>query len=147
MSKEVTLTMPAYENLLAHLVDFEERRKHIINLYFPEYDRHREEFEELLDRYLSALDNAVKNVAFSEKSDNAFPFVCLNSAVEVEDMEESEIFNYRLIAPEADNDGGDCITMLSPMGKALLCKKEGEIVSVNTPSGVYRYRIKSIKLQ
>ena len=147
MPKKLTLTMPAYENLLAHLVDFEERRKHIVNLYFPEYNRQREEFEDLLDGYISELDKAVKNVSFSDKSHYDFPFVCLNCEVEVEDVEETEIFNYRLIMPEISNNGSNCITILSPMGKALLCKKEGETVSVDTPSGVYRYRIKSIKLQ
>lgn len=147
MPKKLTLTMPAYENLLAHLVDFEERRKHIINLYFPEYTRQREEFEELLDGYISALDDAVKNVSFSGKAGNDFPFVCLNSVVEVEDVEETETFTYRLIVPETSNKATNCITILSPMGKALLGKKEGDTVSVNTPSGVYRYRIKSIKLQ
>ncbi|WP_010248484.1 GreA/GreB family elongation factor [Acetivibrio cellulolyticus] len=147
MQKKLTLTQQAYENLLAHLVDFEERRKHIIMLYFPEYNSQRVEFEVLIDDYISALDDVVRNVSFSDKSGNDFPFVCLNSVIEVEDVENTETFNYMLILPEANDYGTNCITILSPMGKALLCKKDGETVSVNTPSGVYRYRIKSIKLQ
>lgn len=147
MQKKLTLTKLAYEELVAHLVNFEERRKYIINLYFPEYNRQREEFEELINSYISALDDIVGNVSFSEKSENDFPFVCLNSVVEIEDVEQTEKFSYRLIEPETINNGTDCVTILSPMGKALLCKKEGETVSVNTPTGVYRYRIKSIRLQ
>lgn len=147
MSKKLTLTMPAYERLLAHLVDFEERRRHIVNLYYPEYSRQREEFEDLIDGYISALDKVVKSVSFSEDSDDAFPFVCLNSEVEVEDVDESETYSYRIIVPEDSNNAVNCITILSPMGRALLCKKAGETVPVDTPSGVYRYRIRSIKLQ
>lgn len=49
-----------------------------------------------------------------------FPFVCLNSVVEIEDVEQTEIFNYRLIEPETINNETDCITMLSPIGKAFL---------------------------
>lgn len=146
MPKKLILTAPAYENLLAHLVDFEERKKQIINFYFLEHNKRREEFEELIDRYISALDDVVKNVSFSDDSTNEFPFVCLNSEVEIEDLDEVETFNYRLILPETSNSSINGITILSPMGKALLCKKEGDTVSVNTPSGVYRYRIKSIRL-
>ncbi len=146
MPKKLKLTMPAYENLLAHLVDFEERKKQIINAYFSEYNKRREEFEELIDHYISALDDVVKNVSFSDDSTNKFPFVCLNSEVEIEDVDGAETFSYRLILPETNNNSINGITIISPMGKALLCKKEGDTVSVSTPSGVYRYRIKSIRL-
>lgn len=147
MQEKLTITKPAYEKLLAHLVDFEERRSNIVNLYFPEYNKQRDEFEVMINKYISELDDVVKKVSFSEVSENDFPFVCLNSIVEIEDVEEAEIFNYMLIEPEAVNDEYDCITILSPMGKSLLCKKKGEIVSVNAPSGVYRYRVKSIRLR
>ncbi|RCX09869.1 transcription elongation factor GreA [Anaerobacterium chartisolvens] len=147
MSKKTSLTMPVYENLLAHLVDFEERRSSIVNFYFPEFDKKREEFEQLIDGYISALDAVVKSILLSDKASNSFPFVCLNSEVEVEDIEEAETYNYKIIIPESNCSEDNCITILSPMGRALLCKKEGDVVSVNTPSGVYRYRIKSIKLR
>lgn len=147
MQKKLTLTKPAYENLLAHLVDLEEKRMRFINQYFPEYNRQREEFEELIEEYMSALDEVVKNVPFSDKSSNEFPFVCVNSVVEIEDVEETETYTYRLIVPESISNDANCITILSPMGRALLCRKEGETVSVDAPSGVYRYRIKSIRLQ
>ncbi|OPX43544.1 transcription inhibitor protein Gfh1 [Ruminiclostridium hungatei] len=147
MTKRLVMAVPVYENLLAHLVDFEERRSHIIDLYYPELGKQREEFEQLMDSYISEVDIAVKNVLFSDEANNYFPFVCLNSEVEIEDIEELETYSYKLIIPENSRSESNCITILSPMGKALLCKKEGDIVSVNTPSGVYRYRIKSIKLK
>ncbi len=146
MTKRLTLKTSAYENLLAHLVDMEERRVQLINLYFQEYDKQRDEFEHLMDSYISRMDDTVKNMECSENSDNYFPFVCLNSEIEIEDIEESETYSYRIIIPETIHGGDNCITMLSPMGRALLCKNEGEIVSVDTPSGVYRYRIKSIRI-
>ncbi len=146
MPKKLMVKMPVYEKLLAHLVDFEERRTQIVNFYFPEYNRQREDFKELIDEYVSIMDKAVKNVVFSESAENDFPFVCLNSEVEIEDMEECETYNYKLVLPETSYNGNNSITILSPMGKALLCKKVQEVISVNTPSGVYRYRIKSISL-
>jgi len=147
MTKKLTLTTHAYENLVAHLVDMEERRVQLIDSYFQDYNKQREEFEQLMDSYISQLDHAVKNIECCENSDNNFPFVCLNSEIDIEDIEEAETYSYRIISPDSTHNGDNYITMLSPMGKALLCKKEGEIVSVNTPSGVYRYRIKSIRLQ
>ncbi len=147
MTEKLKLNTPAYEKLLAHLVDFEERRTQIVDLYFPEFNKQRKEFEELLDDYLSAVDTVVKNVALTDETNNDFPFVCLNSEVEIEDIEEQETYSYKIVIPESGRTEGNCITILSPMGKALLCRKEGAVVSVNTPSGVYRYRIKSIKLR
>lgn len=146
MQKKLTLTKPAYESLLAHLVDLEEKRTRFIDQYFPEYNKQREEFEKLIEEYMSALDEVVKDVPFSDNSSNEFPFVCVNSVVEIEDVEETETYTYKLIVPESNSNDSNCITILSPMGKALLCKKEGDTVSVDAPSGVYRYRIKSIRL-
>jgi transcription elongation factor GreA len=133
MPKKLTLTKPAYENLLTHLVDFEEKRTQIINLYFPEYNRQREEFEELIDNYISALDQVVKGVSLSDKSDDNFPFVCLYSVVEIEDIEMNETFSYTLVVPEDSNNKNNCITILSPMGKALLCKKEVKLFRLMLP--------------
>lgn len=147
MSKKLILTVPAYENLLAHLVDFEERRSQMINLYFPDFNKPREEFEILINNYINDLEAVVENVLFSDETNNDFPFVCLNSEVEIEDTEELETYRYKIIAPETGRNGNNCITILSPLGKALLCRTVQEVFTVNTPSGVYRYRIKSIKLQ
>lgn len=146
LEKKLTLTVPAYENLLAHLVNFEERRSKILNEYFPEYNQQREEFERLLNSYIKALDSVVKNVSLSDASSNDFPFVCINSEIQIEDIEESEVYNYKVISPETSYTSDDSLTFLSPMGRALLCKKEGDVISVDTPSGVYRYRIRSVRL-
>ena len=146
VSEKLTLTVPVYEDLLAHLVDFEERRSRIIDEYFPEYNKQREEFEKLISSYISALDETVRDVLFSEDAGNDFPFVCLYSEVEIEDIDEAETFKYKIISPDNGYISNECITFLSPMGKALLCKKVKDTVSVNTPSGIYRYRIKSVRL-
>lgn len=147
VSKKFVLTEEAYDNLLAHLVDFEERRSQIINLYFPDFNWRREEFEKLIDNYIDALDNVVKNASLSDKAGYDFPFVCLNSEVEIEDIDDHEIYNYRVIIPETSYNGSNCITIFSPMGKALLRGKVQEIIEVDTPSGIYRYRIRSISLK
>jgi transcription elongation factor GreA len=146
VSEKLTLTVPVYEELLAHLVDFEERRGKIIDEYYPEYNKQREEFEEFISRYINALDEVVKNVLFSDNANNDFSFVCLYSEVEIEDLDKGETYKYKIISPDKGYVSNDCITFLSPMGKALLCKKVKDTVSVNTPSGVYRYRIKSVRL-
>ncbi len=147
MAEKHMLTVSAYENLLTHLVDFEERRSQITNLYFPDFGRKREEFERLIDGYISDLDTVVKNALFSDGASDDFPFVCLNSEVEIEDVEDHERYNYRVIVPETSYNGKNCITILSPMGKALLRGKVHEIVTVDTPSGIYRYRIRTIKFR
>ena len=54
------------------------------------------------------------------------------------------VFEFHLVgAPEADPSMGK-ISHESPIGQALLGSKKGDIVEVNTPSGVVQYTIVSI---
>lgn len=53
----------------------------------------------------------------------------------VEDLETGEVSSYRLVGPyEADVQAGT-ISIISPIGKALIGKEEGDEVKVQTPKG------------
>jgi len=73
-------------------------------------------------------------------SDKAY----VGAKVELIDMDSNEKINYMLVAEDEANFSEGKISMSSPVGKALLGKKKGEVVSVKIPAGVLRYKIVNI---
>lgn len=71
--------------------------------------------------------------------------VRVGSIVTVYDEEMGENEEYKIVGTiESDPDRG-WISNESPIGKALLNKKKGETVLINTPNGSYSVKIVSIK--
>ncbi len=68
----------------------------------------------------------------------------LLAKVRLLDLKSSEEEEHTLVTPEeADFDNGK-LSIKSPIGAALLGKKEGEVVEVKVPAGVLRYKILSV---
>lgn len=71
--------------------------------------------------------------------------VTIGSSVLIEDIERGEEMSFRLVsAAEARGDKG-CISDQSPVGKAIMGRKAGEVVDVQVPSGMLKYRIVHIE--
>jgi len=67
------------------------------------------------------------------------------STVVVEDIETEETKRYTLLGPDdADHKQGS-ISVMSPMGRAILGKEEGDEVIVDAPRGRIEYEIVSIE--
>jgi regulator of nucleoside diphosphate kinase len=73
--------------------------------------------------------------------------VTMNSIVGVIDLASGRIASYSLVYP-SDADVDRCrISILTPLGAALLGRSEREVVEVSTPAGVRRYYIQEILYQ
>jgi transcription elongation factor GreA len=71
--------------------------------------------------------------------------VVFGCKVIVEDLETGEVSSYRLVGPyEADVPSGT-ISVISPLGKALIGKEEGDEVKVQTPKGVRNMEILEVQ--
>ena len=72
--------------------------------------------------------------------------VVFGCKVIVEDLETGEVSSYRLVGPyEADVQSGT-ISVISPLGKALIGKEEGDEIKVQTPKGVRNMEILEIQI-
>lgn len=70
--------------------------------------------------------------------------VTLDSAVEFEDLETGEIEEYTITFPErADVDAGR-ISVLAPIGTALIGCRVGSVVNWSTPGGVRRLKVRRV---
>jgi len=60
------------------------------------------------------------------------------------DAERGEEVTYRLVTPEESDPQAGLISTMSPVGKSLLGKEEGDEVTVRTPAGARNFEIKRL---
>lgn len=144
MNGPIHLTQQTHQNLIAHLVNFEEQLDEVINEYFPHLNQERLDFTQQTNEYKNIIEGLLKNVQISEEDAKDFPVVIIGSKVTIRDLESQEIFVYSISEPTQDNFALDDVSYISPVGRALLLKKAGEKVTVNTPAGQFKYEIISI---
>lgn len=70
--------------------------------------------------------------------------VGFGSKIEVRDLDDDEVEEYTLAFGDMIDLENSEISMASPIGRALLGGKPGEIVEVTLPGGVIRYEIVSL---
>ncbi|ULO07735.1 transcription elongation factor GreA [Paenibacillus sp. 19GGS1-52] len=71
--------------------------------------------------------------------------VSVGSIVILNDIEYSEKIEYRIVGPAEADVLDNKISYESPLGKELLNKKVGNIISVNAPMGVIKYELLEIR--
>lgn len=71
--------------------------------------------------------------------------VYILSRVTVKDLKTNRESRYTLVSPEESNFEENKISVTSPVGKALLGKKVGEVVRIAVPAGVLEYKIIAIE--
>lgn len=58
------------------------------------------------------------------------------------DSERDEEISYRLVTPEESDPQNGLISTISPVGKSLMGKEEGDEVVVRTPAGARRFEVR-----
>ena len=153
---EVYLTKEAYkelENRLAYLksegrVNVAEKIK--VARSFgdisenSEYDAAREE-EAQLEQEITQIEENLRNAQIITKAKMDSNKVGVGATVEVYDMGFEENLTFRIMGSIESDPMKGLISNESPMGKALIGKTKGDVVDVNTPAGVQKYKIVSIK--
>ncbi len=71
--------------------------------------------------------------------------IIFGATVEVEDVDTEEQKTFTLLGPDEADFSSGSISVLSPVGMALLGKEEGDEVTVEIPRGIVTYEIISIK--
>lgn len=106
-----------------------------------EYNEARQEQAEIEDR-ISHLESLLKKAVIVDEQRK--DVVGIGSVVKVRKQGETETKIYKIVgSEEADMTNGK-ISNLSPIGSALLGKKEGETFSFSTPKGQATYTLVSI---
>jgi transcription elongation factor GreA len=154
MDKKVYLTKDGYENLkveLERLLGAE--RKEIAERIKTakeygdlsensEYSDAKEQ-QSFVEGRILEVEHLIKNAEIIDETHNNCSQVNIGCTVLLEDADKE--LEYRIVgSTEADPTKG-YISNESPIGKALLGKKNGDLVEVSVPAGVKTYKVKKVK--
>ncbi|MGA2402774.1 MAG: transcription elongation factor GreA [Syntrophobacteraceae bacterium] len=103
------------------------------------------ERQAIIEGKIQELSEKVRNSQIVDLPQNVDGKIIFGCKVIVEDLETGEVSSYRLVGPyEADVQAGT-ISVVSPIGKALIGREEGDEVKVQTPKGIRNIEILEIQ--
>jgi regulator of nucleoside diphosphate kinase len=97
--------------------------------------------------YLYALGVELERARETASADVPCDVVTMDSMVELSDLETGEIDTYTIVYPECANIAMNRISVLAPIGTAILGCRVGDVVKVRTPAGRRRIRVEKIHFQ
>ncbi len=155
MAKQITLTDEGLKKLEAELENLKTvKRKEIaekikVALSFgdlsenSEYDEAKNE-QAFIEARIAEVEAMLKNVKVLDESELSTEHVGVGSKVKLKDMEFDEEVEYQIVgSTEADPNAGR-ISDESPIGKAILGHKVGDIVEVEVPDGMISFELLEI---
>lgn len=96
-----------------------------------------------LDMLRGELDRARLIASERVKAD----VVTMNSTVKLRDLDNHELYEYQLVYPQDADPEANKLSVLAPVGTALLGFSVGDSVQWDVPAGVRRFRIEDIIYQ
>lgn len=107
-----------------------------------DYDAAKNDQAELEGR-IKKIEKMLENYEIIEKTSN--DIVGLGSTVNIKNIDDDEEDQYEIVGSQEADPFMSKISNESPIAKALLNKKVGDIVEVESPNGVYKIEITEIK--
>jgi transcription elongation factor GreA len=108
-----------------------------------EYDAAKDEQRDIEAR-IEALEKILKNAEVVVEEDVDTNKISIGCNVKIRDLELNEDLEYKIVGSQEANSLKGKISNESPVGKALLGAKKGQTVSVETPAGVFKYKVLAI---
>jgi regulator of nucleoside diphosphate kinase len=124
-------------------------------IYITEFDKER--LEELLEgssavtdrkrRYLKQLEEELNRAIPIEPADVPRDVVTMNSRVRLKDLDSGKEMTYTLVFPHEGNIDEGKISILAPIGTAMIGHRVGDIIEWEVPAGLRRLRVEEILYQ
>jgi len=109
-----------------------------------DYDAARNEQAELEGR-IKQLEKLLENVEIIDDSKQDKSTVSVGNTVSIKYIDEDDEEEYKIVGSQEADPFACKISNESPIARALLNHKVGDIVDVDSPNGVYQIEITSIK--
>ena len=126
------------------------------NIYItkPDYERLTKLIEVVRDgekgansEYLDRLEEELDRAEMVQQEDIPADVITMRSTVRLKDLDTSDEMIYRLVFPtEANYDEGK-ISVLAPVGTAMLGYRRGDVIEWQVPSGVRRLSVEEVPYQ
>ena len=154
--KEVILTREGYEKLKEE-IDYlrNDKRREVADRIRiarefgdiaenAEYDDAKNE-QAMLEARIAKLEEQLAAARVIQKKEVSKDVVSIGSHVRLKDMDANQTVEYRIVGSAEANPSEHKLSNESPVGKAILGRKKGEVVEVAAPRGSLKFKILDIK--
>ncbi len=101
----------------------------------------------LRDDYLDALEGELKRARVVLQSDMPPEVITMNSVVRLRDLDSEETEEYELVYPADADMAHNRISVLAPIGTAILGYRLGDVIEWPVPAGLRRLRVEEVLYQ
>ncbi|MCC7334269.1 MAG: nucleoside diphosphate kinase regulator [Pirellulaceae bacterium] len=98
-------------------------------------------------RYLSDLQSELNVAHVVDPSEVPCDVITMNSTVRLRDLKTKETEMFTLVYPNQANIAEGKLSILAPLGTAILGYRVGDVVRWQVPSGVGRWRVEELLVQ
>ena len=109
-----------------------------------EYDDAKND-QALLEHRIAILEERMANARVISKKDVAKDVVSIGSHVKLRDVSAKETVEYHIVGSAEANPSENKLSNESPVGKAIIGHKKGDVVEVTAPRGALKFKIMDIK--
>ncbi len=109
-----------------------------------EYDSAKDEQRDIELR-IEELEKILKNAEVVDESEAATDRINIGCRVQLKDIEYDEVLDYSIVGSTEANSLEGKISNESPVGRALIGAKVGDIVEVEAPSSIVKFEILGIE--
>jgi transcription elongation factor GreA len=154
--KEVILTSQGYEKL-RHEIEFlqtEKRREVAERIRIArefgdiaenaEYDDAKNE-QAMLEHRIAQLEERLLSARVITKKEISKDSVSVGSTVRLRDIQANKTVEYHIVGSAEANPAENKLSNESPVGKAILGHKKGDVVEVTAPRGALKFKILEIR--
>ena len=154
--KEVILTLEGYEKLkdeIEHLSSDKRRevaeRIRVAREFGDiaenaEYDDAKNE-QAMLEHKIALLEERLVSARVIDAGDVDTSVVSIGATVRLKDMDANETVEYQIVGSAEANPSEQKLSNESPVGRAIIGRKKGEVVEVAAPRGSLKFKILDIK--
>lgn len=96
---------------------------------------------------VASLREELENAKVVESGKVPRGVVTMHSKVRIRDLEEDETETYTLVYPEEADINEGKLSVLAPLGTALLGAKSGQVVAFDAPAGQRRLKVEKVVYQ
>jgi transcription elongation factor GreA len=156
VEKDVILTQAGFEKLKATIEELETvKRREVAERIKSarefgdisensEYDDAKNE-QALLESRIAKLKEQLRSARVIDTSDIPKDVVSIGSKVKVKYVDDGETDEYEIVGSAEADPGNRRLSNESPVGRAVLGHKKGDVVEVAAPAGTIKLQIVSIK--
>ena len=154
--KEVILTPEGYERLKQEIDHLRtEKRKEVADRIRvarefgdiaenAEYDDAKNE-QAMLEHRIAQLEERLLNARVIDPTEISKDVVSIGTKVKLKDMQTNKSVEYVIVGSAEANPAESKLSNESPVGRAIIGHKKGDVVEVSAPRGALKFKILEIK--